>query len=107
MDCLLSVQLNTLKRIARVGDRHTVRCLMTFLRNSWEYVKVRGNDTDIKLEVAQLLFHLLAFKDHDKIEFLYQALQHPHQHLERDRIGEIFVRMSLTEAIGFSHTEQS
>lgn len=100
------MQLHTLKSIARVGDSHTVRCLMTFLRCSWEYVKVRGNDTDIKLQVAQLLFHLLAFKDNDKIEFLVNALQHPDQHVERDRIGEIFVRITRTEAIGCCSDKQ-
>ena len=63
---------------------------MTFIRNSWDYVKVRGNDTDIKLEVAHLLFHLLAFKDNEKIQFLLDALQHPEVHVERDRIGLIF-----------------
>ena len=50
---------------------------------------MRGDDTDIKLEVAHLLFHTLAFKDNDKIKFLLEALQHPETHIERDRIGVI------------------
>ncbi len=70
-----------------------MRCLMTFLRNSWDYVKVRGKDTDIKLEVAHLMFHLLAFKENEKIQYLLDALQHPEVHVERDRIGEFFPRL--------------
>jgi hypothetical protein len=93
---ILAEQVETLKRIARIGDSTTVRSLMTFLRNSWEYVKVRGEDTDIKLEVAHLLFHALAFKDNDKIKFLLEALQHPETHIERDRIGvTLFSTMKL------------
>ena len=81
-------QLDALKKIARVGDSHIVRVLMDFLRNSWNYIKVRGNDTDIKLGVARLLFHLLAFKDNERIDYLLDALQHPDVHVERDRIGK-------------------
>ena len=50
------IQLETLKIITRVGDSTTARFLMTFLRTAWDCVKVRGNDTDVKLGVAQVSF---------------------------------------------------
>ena len=72
-----------------MGDTHTARGLMTFLRTSWEYINVRGNDTDIKTEIANLLFHLLGFQDQDKIGFLLEGFQQPKVHVERERIGDI------------------
>ena len=82
-------QLQTLSKIVKVGDSNAARHLMTFLRNSWEYVKIRGPDTDIKEGVCNLLFNLMAFKDNEKIDFLVRAIHHPMIHIQRDRIGPL------------------
>ena len=78
--------LDTLQKIVKVGDRLTARRLMSFLRNSWEFAKMRGNDTDIKEGVVYLLFHVLAYRDDSKLRFLLEAVRNSKIHLQRDGI---------------------
>eukprot|EP00961_Rhodomonas_salina_P267927 3620186-Rhodomonas_salina.1 len=59
----IQTQVKALRVLVKVGDREAARALMSWFRGAWEYLAIRGNDADIKLEVAHLLIDILSIRE--------------------------------------------
>jgi hypothetical protein len=55
--------VRALRKFIRPGDRKATRELVTWLRHAWEHTRSRGNDTEVKLALADLILHVLLFRD--------------------------------------------
>ena len=76
-----------LRRFARPGDRGLARALMTWLRVSWRHARSRGDDTEVKLQLAGLVLDVLLFRDVRRREAFLAGLRSDSVHLQRNAVA--------------------
>jgi len=79
--------VKALRVLVKVGDREAARALMSWFRGAWEYLAIRGNDADIKLEVAHLLIDILSIREMQMCKTFVAALASSNLHTQRNEFA--------------------